>query len=341
MARKILLFKPKKGRSKNEKEKNEKKSEQEFQEERKREKKRKKAGTLHNEQGGNPPVSCLSPLSLPRPGGRGNSDRVTVPCGRCYECLSAKRNDWSFRLQEELKDARSAYFLTLTYNDENMYVTTDGEQSLFKRDVQLFLKRLRRFQEKDIAKYHSGDKMAEIALKAKIRYYTIGEYGPLTQRPHYHAIMLNVRANVAERFEEIWGLGHVKIGTVTPGSIHYVTKYMIGTVEEMGNREKPFAMISQKMGSAYLKRAGFWARNNKSNFVVTAEGFKQRIPRYYRDKLYSESVKEQMREESIKRQTARENAEIEKKGKDYWIEQDYRKKAGIEKLNRLNKKGKL
>ena len=115
-----------------------------------------------------------------------------VPCGHCEQCKTQKVNDWSFRLLEEAKECFRlggfSIFDTLTY--DNLHVPTVGkvlyqlgEFSLdvtssicdmlcnSKRDVQLFMKRLRSLYD------------------GPIRYYLVSEYGNderYTHRPHYH-----------------------------------------------------------------------------------------------------------------------------------------------------------
>lgn len=58
---------------------------------------------------------CLHPLHLKN----GN----VVPCGRCYQCRSRVRSEWSFRVQCQMDVAKSVYFCTMTYNDENLGFT--------------------------------------------------------------------------------------------------------------------------------------------------------------------------------------------------------------------------
>ena len=94
-------------------------------------------------------------------------------------------NQWSFRLREELKDSESAHFLTLTYDDEHIIITGNNEPTLYKRDVQLFLKSLRKLQ------------------KQKIKYYFVGEYGGKTDRPHYHAIIFNLTKDTLVKIPRI------------------------------------------------------------------------------------------------------------------------------------------
>src|SRR5690625_7067719 len=83
-------------------------------------------------------MQCPSPISIKDPNGQHSWQRIQVPCGKCGACKHNRRADWSFRLQQELRDAESALFLTLTYSDENLPVTENGEITLRKKDTQLF-----------------------------------------------------------------------------------------------------------------------------------------------------------------------------------------------------------
>lgn len=139
-----------------------------------------------------------------------NAKGVLVPCGKCPACLSNKRNEWSFRLMEEVKRSTSAAFITLTYHPK--FVPDSG---VSKRHVQLFLKRLRKNQKNG----------------KKIRYYFVAEYGSKTGRPHYHSILFNAEGG-EEAIRKAWMLkdseiGLIHYGKVTEASIRYVTKYVI------------------------------------------------------------------------------------------------------------------
>lgn len=50
------------------------------------------------------------------------------------------------QIEDEYKRADSAYFITLTYDNENLPII-NGRGTLVKRDLQLFFKRLRKDQE--------------------------------------------------------------------------------------------------------------------------------------------------------------------------------------------------
>lgn len=226
-------------------------------------------------------MQCLSPLSIPRPDGNGNSDRITVPCGRCVACLSTKRNQWSFRLESELRDHSSAFFVTMTYDDNNLPLSSSGYPSVKKKDIQDFLKRLR-FN----------------IRPTRIRYYITAEYGPQTLRPHYHGIIFGIDLPKTEAEDVImksWQKGHVYIGNVTPASIAYCTKYCITSQESIHDGlEDPFSLMSTKpgLGANYLRTHREFHDNPDRNYCVRPGGVKVALPRYYSDRLYSPETRE-------------------------------------------------
>lgn len=99
-----------------------------------------------------------------------------------------------------------------------------------KRDVQLFLKRLRRFIERDKNHLLDGISQADRLL----RYFVTSEYGPNTFRPHYHGLLWFKNRRVAQAvvdfyFFHAWKLGAKErqdIGFVIKDAPWYVSKYV-------------------------------------------------------------------------------------------------------------------
>lgn len=165
-----------------------------------------------------PFTRCLDPKRIYNPYLK---DFLIVPCGHCRACQSAKGSRYKLQIQLEAKTHRYCIFGTLTYantyiprlslvpyidkllgvvNGYQMYEKETGEYVDFlsapsydveplleklhlfgdipylrKRDLQLFFKRLR----KNLSKFSD----------AKIRYFAMGEYGPVHFRPHYHFLL--------------------------------------------------------------------------------------------------------------------------------------------------------
>ena len=99
---------------------------------------------------------------------------IQVPCGKCLECRIQYARSWADRCVLEAKQYKYNYFVTLTYDDAFL----PNRNSLCPKDLQLFIKRLR----KHYSKKYPG---------VKVRFLASGEYGDLSWRPHYHIILFN------------------------------------------------------------------------------------------------------------------------------------------------------
>lgn len=217
-----------------------------------------------------------------------------VPCGKCNFCIQRKRSEWSFRLYQELKAASSAAFITLTYdNDHAVQSVITKELTLEKTHVQKFLKRLRKHESK--------------FRRPAIRYYLVGEYGTVTERPHYHALVFNLHSDTLGCVQDLWGLGAVDVGDVEPASIAYVSGYVINRdVQPAGTaRLFPFAVMSKGIGKEYLTPQMMkYHRRGKINYAQL-NGFKSPLPRYYSERMFTKLQKRVM--------VSRLEAELDKK----------------------------
>lgn len=219
-------------------------------------------------------MQCSTPISIADPSKKHKSQRLTVPCGKCGACKHNRRASWAFRLLQELKVSKTAYFITITYSDENIpYDPTTGIITLRKRHLQKFIKRLR--------KEHS--KLTD----HKLRYYAVGEYGSKTNRPHYHAIMFNLYPSLIPDLDRIWKNGFIHVGNVNDKSIMYVSKYHVNANKNQDDQEPEFAIMSRRpgIGSNYIEKTKDWHRENQY-FHVINNGFPQSLPRFYRDKMF-------------------------------------------------------
>lgn len=205
---------------------------------------------------------------------------IPVPCGKCPACLSRRVSAWSFRLMQEDKRAKSAYFVTLTYDTKFVPLTRSGYMTLNKPDVQKFFKRLRKSLEgQDIA----------------IKYYLCGEYGGRTNRPHYHAIIFNSPSQSV--IEQAWQLGAIHYGEVSEASVGYTLKYMSKPkkipMHRNDDRLMEFSLMSKGLGLSYLNERTIAYHNadpNNRMCLTIAGGKKIAMPRYYKDKLWPDQV---------------------------------------------------
>lgn len=238
-------------------------------------------------------MPCISPITL-----RQGKSLNSFPCGKCNFCLQDRRADWTFRLSQELKSSVSAYFLTLTYSEESQYpVNKDGQPQLDKTDLQKFIKRLRKANDSEPNPINPFE-LERTTSWPKIKYYAVGEYGTHTFRPHYHLIIFNVKPSVLSKIQSLWPQGFTAVGNAEPASIHYTTKYVLNKKDGWEGINKPFALISQGIGKRYLHTNGHEHKKALKAYVVNDQS-KQRLPRYYSDKIFSRRDKEELRKQSI------------------------------------------
>ncbi|AZL82934.1 replication initiator protein [Apis mellifera associated microvirus 35] len=195
----------------------------------------------------------------------------TVPCGKCAFCFSNKRSSWMFRIHHEMRtQLHKGYFLTLTYDEKHVKRTAEGRLSLRFRDVQLWLKVLRK------RKYY-------------VKYIIVGEYGSETKRPHYHALIWTDCA--PEMLEKLWFRGRIHFGKLTMASAMYTLKYIIQPKQKDENGvERTRAQFSKGLGLAYLDTAAYnyhtFDYDSPEMFSII-DGKKVALPRYYRQKIFT------------------------------------------------------
>lgn len=207
-------------------------------------------------------------------------ERVPVPCGKCPPCKLRRVNQWVFRLMQEEKRSSSAHFVTLTYDTTTVPISANGFPTLKKLDLQNYFKRLRK-----------------LCPKHKIKYYAVGEYGTKNKRPHYHAIIYNVPDT--QLFFDAWSingqhLGSIHIGQVNNNSVAYTMKYIdkphYKRLHGRDDRAKEFPIMSKQLGANYLSDAvvKYHQRDLTTNFVTQPGGQRIALPRYYRQKIYTD-----------------------------------------------------
>jgi len=208
---------------------------------------------------------------------------MALPCGKCPACMRRRVSGWVFRLQKHSEQSNSAHFVTLTYNDENIKKTKNGFETLVKKDLQDFFKRLRKL------------------TKQKISYYAVGEYGDTGERPHYHIILFNANPKIVENAWSLnnINLGNIHFGDVGDASIGYTLKY-INKHKKIpqfngDDRQKEFSLMSKGLGATYLTEAmkNWHTKGNIENkvYLPLKDGKKAAMPRYYKDKLYDKGQK--------------------------------------------------
>lgn len=217
-------------------------------------------------------MTCFYPVQDPKYGLR--------PCGQCAACMVQKHLQWKFRLSQEILFNDLALWCTLQYNDEHLIYVND-RPAVSKEHCQNFFHKLRRsFDRKE--------------LKVTFKYFLVSEYGPKTNRPHYHVLllfklppmeiepMLELRQWLYEEIRCRWYHGFAKVDLFHSGVIRYLTKYVFKPYDGFDPPVPCFRLISKGIGEDYLQYLDK-DEIKKLETWKTPEGV---LPRYYRDKLF-------------------------------------------------------
>ncbi|UPW41476.1 replication initiator protein [Dipodfec virus UA23Rod_1125] len=196
-------------------------------------------------------------------------------CGGCPECLRRRASSWALRAVAESHLHKRNCMITLTYDTfkYNSAHQVVGEEPVNPnievnvRDIQLFLKRLRK-------KFGPG-----------IKYLCCAEYGNRTHRAHYHMLLFGVdfsddavfykkskrnsRIYRSSVLTKLWGLGICTVDCLNVKSsvARYCTKYCAKS-----RSDDTFMLASKSLGFEWL----YQNFNGVSYFI---EGKEYPIPR--------------------------------------------------------------
>ena len=224
----------------------------------------------------------------------------------------------------------SSYFVTLTYNDENLPrnrvyrneflddgTPIDTVPSVRKSDIQkLHMDMRKRFQQgffMDDSLVRAGFASVphKIFLEEDTRwfYYVTSEYGPMGHRPHYHGLYFNLPEDPDVTFclfESLWKKGFVYCESAkSDKSAAYVAKYLINTslVPISKDADRPFSLMSKGLGAGYLESDLVeWHREapRKRNYVPVNSS-RSCLPRYLRDKIFDDEMKASILDDCVRR----------------------------------------
>lgn len=245
---------------------------------------------------------------------------IEIPCGNCIGCKLDYSRRWADRCLAEAKHYRpeQCWFITLTYDDENLpvkeyYNEEDGTvyflSNLVKRDLQLFLKRLR---------FNSGQ---------KFRYFACGEYGGKTKRSHYHLCVFGLnlddliyykRSGLGDIYynspliDKSWNKGYAVVAPLTWETCAYTARYCTKKLAknakeffESAGLQPEFCLMSRKpgIGREFAEENAYELMRYRVVNVGTENGNKQiRSNRYFdsileiEDKLLYDDMKAKSKE---------------------------------------------
>lgn len=291
--------------------------------------------------------------SAPR-SGKIITQSTLLPCGKCINCRLKQSRDWANRMVCEAKYHDENYFVTLTYDDDHIehlkrYVVDDetGEAlpvlSLSKKDAQDWQKRLRINVDR-----RDG---------SKLRFYTAGEYGSETHRPHLHAIVFGLHLDDLEPLkksklghqyytsaflEQSWQHGYVLVAPITWETCAYVARYVTKKLDgefkdfySIFGIEPEFSLKSLKpaIGGQYYEDHKDEIYRYDELIISTDHGGKTERPPQYYDRKYDAENPEIMEQIKKRRKKAAEMTEALKQANTTLTSEEQ-----LENLRRLMRK---
>lgn len=211
---------------------------------------------------------------------------IPVKCGCCIECRKEKQREWRVRLEEELR-SNYGYFITLTISPEGIKELEKqtglnwelNPNEIASKGLRLFLERAR----KDTGK--------------SVKHWCVTELGEEKDRIHLHGIFFGQKS--AELIKKHWKYGFSFIGQYCNSrSVNYMTKYML-KVDVKHPEFKQIVLASPGIGAGYMDRLDYlWQKQNYKNINVATytfrNGTKMAMPKYYRDKIFTDKEREKM-----------------------------------------------
>ena len=250
----------------------------------------------------------------------GHYKLTPIKCNECIGCKLDYSRQWANRAYLESLYWDQNYFVTLTYDDNNItlldeietpdeftFVKEDmkdiieWEGSLVPKELQDFMKRLRINMER---KYDQ---------KGPIRMMACGEYGGQTKRPHYHLILFNLQLPPESFYdpkikwekytyfhntiiEEAWGKGFVDVTDASWNTMAYVARYITKKINGKGSdlhyaiqgQQKEFFRVSNRPGIAwqYYQDHKEEIYKNDKIMIVNNKGVHYVKPPKYFDDMY-------------------------------------------------------
>ena len=253
---------------------------------------------------------------------------IPYGCGQCMPCRINRGRLWQHRILLESLLHGDSTFLTLTYDDENLPTSIDNSTGML--DFTLDPEDLTKFWKKLRSKIYPR----------KVRYYSVGEYGDESGRPHYHASVFGVSHHEQEVFESCWTKGFVYAGDVTFESAAYVARYVTKKMTSFDDcrlrgRYPEFARQSNrpgigaeaipKLADALTSEFGHLAMTDDVPGTISYGMKSFPLGRYLKNKL-----RDAMYEEDTKKQR--------KKREEYWKKKHAQEMRGVLEEARKNKK---
>lgn len=208
---------------------------------------------------------------------------IPVDCGRCINCLKKYLGNWSFRLQQEFNH------LPRDVISNSFFVTLTIEPEFYTEKKPLLIKMVRRFLERVRKNYGRS-----------VRHFLITERGENFGRYHFHGFLIDIPFPP----NELYNLWHYGFADVVPldnseyplsQRISYITTYITKGKKSkidviIAPEDFPLVLTSPGLGAAYADSKRSFHHQNNTYIPFADNGSRLvRLPRYLRQKIFSES----------------------------------------------------
>lgn len=249
----------------------------------------------------------------------------TIPCRHCWACLVNYSQEWATRIMLEAKNYKDVYFLTLTYDDDNIVPPANPKSNfagtLYPDDVTQFIDSIRH----DLRTQGIKD----------IKYFYCGEYGQGTDkpRPHYHMILFGVPLDWSENYDwyvdktffkerfknpyidKYWDKGMVEISVCEWNAAAYTARYCVKKIFEKESDYDnegvyhEFVRMSNGIGKKYYQENKDKIYKNDSVLMKNIHGntCNYKPPKYF-DKMFKEERPTEMWEIKLNRKRTAERS---------------------------------
>ena len=221
---------------------------------------------------------------------------IPVDCGVCVNCVNKYKSSWYFRLVKEfeyytIEQLKRSYYVTLTMDPLYYSESKHETRLLFRR----FLERVRK------KTGHS------------VRHFFISERGDAEDgehRIHFHGFLFDISFN-PNLIWSFWNYGFVKVKPcINPEVpliefIGYCAGYITKEVDEciIDKFDKPYVFVSPGLGKSYAtdpQNIAFHHQNNQLIPFVLENNTMRSLPRYLRQKVFSDDALKQMKNDYFK-----------------------------------------
>ena len=218
---------------------------------------------------------------------------IPVDCGVCVNCVNKYKSSWNFRLVKEFEyytidQLKRSYYVTLTMAPEYYSETKSEVAKLFRR----FLERIRKHTNKSVRHFFISER---------------GEDDNGEHRIHFHGFLFDITFN-PNRIWSFWNYGFVKVKPCINSEeslldfIGYCTGYITKDVDDciIDKYDKPYVFVSPGLGKSYstdVKNISFHHQNNQLVPFVLENKSIRSLPRYLRNKIFSEDELKHMKHE--------------------------------------------